>query len=493
VREAWFGAALLSLTACSLERPPVAENPLRIGLHVAPASLDPHERNEFVTFAVLSNVYEALTALSPALRVEPALAESWHSLDDRTWRFRLRRGVVFHDGSPLTAADVVFSLQRARSLPASEFKSYLAVMESARAVAPDEVEIVTQRPNAVLLSRLAFVLIVPHDSPVPISEPVGTGPYRLVGSGAGLPLHLAAFDRHWSGSPRERAVELDVIKDPDRTQALLDGRTDLLLEVAPGQVEAIRGAGLRVVSSPGPAVDVLQMRTDALPFRDVRVRRAVSLALDRQALVDRVLLGHGAPAGQLVSRNVFGFDPALAPPPRDVSAARRLLAEAGYASGLHVELEHRRENGIDELARQLKEAGIRAQPQQYHWHELISRLAQGRVRFAFLAIVSDSGEAGDVFDSTVHTRDAVAGFGDSNDTGYSNPALDALIESTGRTAGLDERRRLLQNCMRLTMRDLPLVPVFERNLIWGVGRGIAFEPRADGRVLLRDIRRERPR
>ncbi len=493
MRQAWLGLALLSLTACNRERPLPVGIPLRVGLHVAPASLDPHERNEFVTFGVLSNVYEGLTALSPALRVEPALAESWHSLDDRTWRFRLRHGVVFHDGSPLTAADVVFSLQRARSLPASEFKSYLAAMESARAVAPDEVEIVTQRANAVLLARLAFVLIVPRDSPIPISAPVGTGPYRLLGSGPGLPWHLAAFDRHWSGSPWERSVELDVIRDPDRTHALLDGRTDLLLEIAPGQVEAIRAAGLRVVSSPGPSVDVLQMRTDASPFRDVRVRRAVSLALDRQALVDRVLLGHGAAAGQLVSRNVFGFDPALAPPSRDLPAARRLLAEAGYASGLDVDLESRREHEIDELARQLQEAGIRVRPQQHHWHELMSRLAQGRVRFAFLSIVSDSGEAGDIFDSTVHTRDTVAGFGDSNETGYSNPALDALIESTGRTARLDERRRLLQDCMRLTMRDLPLVPVFERNLIWGVGRGIAFEPRADGRVLLRDIRRERPR
>ncbi|HJS57543.1 MAG TPA: ABC transporter substrate-binding protein [Vicinamibacteria bacterium] len=493
MRQAWLGAALLSLAACSRERPPAVENPLRVGLNVAPASLDPHERNEFVTFGVLSNVYEGLTALSPSLRVDPALAESWHSLDERTWRFRLRQGVVFHDGRPLTAADVVFSLQRARSLPASEFKSYLAAMESARAVAADEVEIVTQRPNAVLLARLAFVLIVPHDSPVPISAPVGTGPYRLLDSGPGMALRLSAFDRHWSGSPRERAVELDVIKDPDRTQALLDGRTDLLLEVEPGQVEAIRAAGLRVVSSPGPAVDVLGMRTDAPPFRDVRVRRAVSLALDRQALVDRVLLGHGAPAGQLVSRNVFGFDPALAPPARDLTAARRLLAEAGYASGLDVDLETRREREIDELARQLEEAGVRVKPQYHHWHELIDRMARGRVRFAFLSVVSDSGEAGDLFDSTIHTRDTVTGFGDSNESGYSNPALDALIESTGRTARLEERRRILQECMRVTMGDLPLVPVFERNLIWGVGRGIAFEPRADGRVLLRDIRRERPR
>jgi peptide/nickel transport system substrate-binding protein len=432
-----------------------------------------------------------LTSLSSALRVEPALAESWHSLDDRTWRFRLRRGVTFHDGRPLAAEDVVFSLQRARTLPAGEFKSYLAATESARVVSPDEVEIVTVRPNAVLLSRLAFVMIVPRDATSPIGAPVGTGPYRLVDPDAGLPLRFSAFERHWSDAPREGAVEVDVIREPNRTRALIEGKTDLLVELEPGDVEAIRAAGLRVVSNSGPAVDVLQMRTDASPFRDARVRRAVSLALDRQALVERVLLGHGAPAGQLVSRNVFGFDPALEPPSRDVAGARRLLTEAGYPSGLEVELEYRSDRGVDELVQQLDEVGIRVRPRPYHWHELIDRLARGRALFAFLSLVSDSGEAGDLFDSTVHSRDSVVGFGDSNETGYSNPTLDALIESTGRTARLDERRRLLQDCMRLTMRDLPLVPVFERNLLWGLGPGVMFEPRADGRVLLRDIRRER--
>ena len=490
MRLACLAAALAALAACR-ERPPAPpEQPLRVGLYVAPASLDPHERNEFVTFAVLSNLYEGLTALSPSLRVEPALAERWYNIDERTWRFRLRRGVVFHDGRPLTAADVAFSLQRARRLASSEFKSYLAAVESVREVAANEVEIVTQRPNAVLLARLAFVLIVPKDSPSPIRSPVGTGPYRAAEPVGNDPLRLTAFDRHWNGPPKQREVEMTVVGDGDRTRALLEGRVDLLLEVAPEQVESIRGAGLRVVSSPGPSVDVLQMRVDQPPFRDPRVRRAVSLALDRKALVDRELLGHGAPAGQLVSRNVFGFAPSLEAPEPDVVAARRLLTEAGYRAGLDVDLEFQRSLAVEGVVQQLSEAGFRVQPKPQRWHVLIDRLAKGQVRFAYLAVVSDSGESGDLFDSTIHTVDAGRGYGDSNETGYSNPALDALIEASGRTARLDERRRILQSCMRLVMQDLPLVPVFERNLIWGVRPEVTFEPRADGRVLLRDLRRE---
>ncbi|HET7295410.1 MAG TPA: ABC transporter substrate-binding protein, partial [Vicinamibacteria bacterium] len=263
---------------------------------------------------------------------------------------------------------------------------------------------------------------------------------------------------------------------------------DLLLEVSPQEVAAVRSAGLRVVSSPGPSVDVLQMRVDAPPFRDARVRRAVFLALDRKALVERELLGHGAPAGQLVSRNVFGFDPAIQAPLQDLVAARRLLAEAGYGGGVDVELEFQRATAVGGVAEQLGAAGIRVRPRPQHWHELIGRLARREVRFAYLAVVSDSGEASDLFDSTIHTLDAELGFGDSNETGYSNPDLDAMIEASGRTARLDERRRILQGCMRLVMRDVPLVPVFERNLIWGVRPGVEFEPRADGRVVLREVR-----
>ncbi|HET7292998.1 MAG TPA: ABC transporter substrate-binding protein, partial [Vicinamibacteria bacterium] len=160
MRLACLAAALLTVTACRERLEAPSRRPLRIGMYVAPASFDPHERNEFVTFSVLSNLYEGLTALSPSLRVEPALSESWYNVDDRTWRFRLRRGVVFHDGRPLTASDVVFSMQRARQLASSEFKSYLAAVESVREAAQGEVEIVTHRPNAVLLARLAFVLVV---------------------------------------------------------------------------------------------------------------------------------------------------------------------------------------------------------------------------------------------------------------------------------------------------------------------------------------------
>jgi len=483
--------AVAALCRCGQAPAPAAgtSGPIRIGLFASPASLDPHQYNEFVTFSVLSNVYEGLTALSPGLGVEPALAETWANPDELTWRFKLRKGVVFHDGRPLTSADVVASLERARTHPNSEFRSYLATVKGVRGAGDDGVEIVTERPTAVLLARLAFVLVVPKDAPAEITDPVGTGPYRLTRKAMRDPIVLTAFDRHWAPAPAVRAVELHVVRDPARVSAVAAGDVDMLIDVRAEDVEEARRAGLRVLSASGPAVDVLQMRIDVAPFSDPRVRRALHLALDRQAFVDRVLLGQGTASGQLVSANVFGFDPTLEPPVRDLATARRLLAEAGHPRGLDAELEFRRDPGVDEIARQLAEAEIRIVPRPRHWHELLDRLSKGQVSLAYLAMVSDSGESGDLLESTLHTKDPARGYGDSNESGYSNPALDALVEASGRTARLDERRSLLQRAMRLAMQDLPLVPVAQRKLIWVLGPRVDFGLRTDGRVLAKDLRR----
>jgi peptide/nickel transport system substrate-binding protein len=488
-------ALLLAAAAagCRMSAPPPAPSPpppLRIGLAVSPASLDPHEINEFITFSVLSNTYEALVTFDRLLGVRPALAESWSCPDDRTWRFRLRPRVTFHDGQPLRARDVVFSFERARGLPAGQFKSYLSSVESVRALSDSEVEVRTRAPNALLLARLAFVLVVPSGSPAQIQAPVGTGPYRLHPWAGGSLITLSAFERHWAGPPTVREAELRVVRGPGRGRQLASGSVDLLQGLSPEDALALAGVhGVRVVSAPGPAVEVLTLNVRRRPLSDPRVRRALSLALDRGGLVHRILRGYGAPTGQLVSRNVFGFDPDLPPPVRDLPEARRLLAAAGYRDGLDLELEYRSGRDAAEIVAQLAEAGVRAHAVSRHWHELLDRIRKGVTQAAFVSVVTDSGEAGDLFESTLHTRNRALGLGDSNDMGYSNRTLDRLIEGLGHTTDLDSRRAVLHRCMRLAVDDLPLVPLYEGSLMWGLRDGVAWEPRADGRILAQEIAR----
>jgi peptide/nickel transport system substrate-binding protein len=459
-----------------------------VGLPAPPVSLDPHRLNEFLTFSVLSNVYEGLVSLDPLLRVEAALAASWTTPDDRHWRFELRRGVVFHDGRPLTADDVLFSLERARHHPQSQYASYLVDVEEVRAADEHTVEIRAERANPFLLQKLAFVLVVPRGAPDEIKQPVGTGPYSLSQLDAGRTIVLKAFDRYWGPAPTEQEVHFLAVRRPDAASKLLAGEIDLLTALDHEEAGRVsRAPGFKVVAEPAPSVEVLSLRVDVPPFDDPRVRRAAHLALDREALVQDLLSGFGRPASQLVSRNVFGFDPGLPVARRNLAESRRLLAEAGPLPEL--ELEHRLERRADPIARQLNEAGFRVRPVARHWHALIDRFEKGQVKLALMGLVSDSGESSDVLLSTLHTRAPERGFGDSNDRGYSNPALDELIESASRTPALSTRQRLLQRCMGIAMQDLSLVPVVERYLIYGVREDVMWEPRADGRILARDLRR----
>jgi peptide/nickel transport system substrate-binding protein len=467
---------------------PRTSEALVVALSAPPVSLDPHRQNEFVSFSVLSNVCEGLVSLDAWLRVEPALAASWTNPDDRHWRFELRRGVLFHDGSPLTSEDVVFSLDRARKHPQSQYASYLVDVDEVRALDNHTVEVGTARANPFLLQKLAFVLVVPRGSPATIEEPVGTGPYSLSQLEPGGTIVLRAFDRYWGAAPAEKEVRFQAVKRADAPDRLLSGEVDLVADLdheAAGRVS--RAGGFKVVARPAPSVDVLSLRVDAPPFSDPRVRRAAHLALDRDALVQELLSGFGRPASQLVSRNVFGFSPDIPVERRDLERARRLLAEAGALPEL--ELEHRYERRAEPIVRQLREAGFRVRDVARSWHDLVDRFEKGQVTLGMMGLVSDSGESSDVFLSTLHTRTPEKGLGDSNDRGYSDLSLDALIESASRTPALGARQRLLQRCMAIAMDDLSLVPVVERYLIHGVREDVMWEERADGRILARDLRR----
>jgi ABC-type transport system substrate-binding protein len=472
-------------------RPPGPDpSPARLVIYDAPLSLDPHRRDEHLTFSVLANVYEGLVRFDRELCVRPALATQWENPDDRTWRFRLRRGVRFHDGSPFGAADVAFSLERA-SQPSSELASFLTAVEEVRVVNDETLEVVTDRPYAILLNKLAWIAIVPRYSPSQIRRPVGTGPYRLVSNAPGKPIVLQSFEGYWRASAREREVHLIPEPDPQRRLAMLtSGRADVIAELSPEGARCLESHPCcRVVAQDSLAVAYLQMRVDREPFDDIRVRRAINCALDREALVKEDLLGWGRPVGQMVSRQVFGYVPDLAPTTPDPAKARRLLAEAGYASGLDLVLELRPSRRAEGIRAQLAEVGIRVEPISRPWDELYHRLRSGEVDFYYGGFASASGDASDVFDVKLHSPDPERGYGETNFIGYSSPKLDRLIEASGESLDPNLRRRHLEAAMRELMSDLPLVPLYVAHSLFGVREDVEWEPGADGLLLAEGLRR----
>ena len=485
--------ALLAAAALGCAPEPAAERPLRIALYDAPSSADPHEVNEFITFAVLSHLYEPLVTLDAELRAQPALAERWDNPDERTWRFFLRPGARFHDGAPLTAADVVATFDRVRRQAGGDFAGYLVDVTAARALDAHTVEIATARPAALLLRKLAFVLVVPAAAPARITEPVGSGPYRLVSWEKGR-IAMAGWDGHWAGPPPLPQLELLSIVDPrERKARLLAGDVDVAQALRPEDASSLAGAeGVRVAMREGLAVEFLALRIDRPPLADARVRQALSLAIDRQALVDQLLDGHGRPTLQIVPPTAVGFDPDLAAPRRDPAAARRLLAEAGFAGGIDLDFEYRAGRDVEPLRRQLAEAGIRMHPVGRSWDELIARVDAGKVAAYYAAVVTETADASDVLDSLAHSRQPDRGWGADNSSGYANAELDALIEASGEAMRPLERRENLQRCLRILSRDLPFIPLLVPHEIYGVRADLEWQPRLDGNVLAQEMRR-RPR
>ncbi|MEM9557365.1 MAG: ABC transporter substrate-binding protein [Acidobacteriota bacterium] len=488
----------LLLAACADEAPPSASTAapgstaapatLRLGVHSGPLTLDPHARNEVVTFQTLRHVYEGLTQLDAGSRVTPCLAERWENLDALRWRFTLREA-TFHDGSTLRAADVVASLERARRAE-HEISSYLVELDAVRVLDERTIELTTHRPYPILLSKLAYVGIVPAaateiGSERTASDPLpGTGPYRWLES-TGDRLRLTAFADHWSGTPPAYGrVEMHVLAEAElRRAALLDGTVDLAQHLRPDDLAALRGEPCcRALSHPSQQTRYLAMRPDRPPFDDPRVRRAINLALDRRALVDRLLLGFGTPTDQLVGVYVFGHDADREQPVRDLEEARRLLAAAGHGDGLDLVLEATREEPARLIAEQLAAVGLRVEVRARPWSELFARLQAREVDFYFGGILAVTGDASDVFDSMLHSLDPVLGYGRNNAAGLDDPTLDALIEESGSTLDMDRRRELLRRAMASALEHRVYLGLYSRDALFGRRHDIAWQPRLDGFV-----------
>ncbi len=479
--------------ACAPD-PPVEPNPepLRIALHGDPSGLDPHLQVEMIAQSVLGNIYEQLVTFDVNMGVVPSLAERWENPDDLTLRLHLRDGVVFHDGRRFSAADVAYSFDRARNHPESKSSAGLLAVEELRVIDPLTVELRTATHYPILLNKLTFFFIVPKDAPDAIRRPIGTGPYRFLGFADDGRLLLEAFARHWRDPPAAAEVEFFFLNDPrERLRRLLAGEIDLIEELAPKDVDMIQERpGFRVESRSGLSVSYLEMDSGIEPFSDPRVRQAVDLAIDREALVDEALLGQGQPLSQMASPNIFGHAPQIAVVKQDVPEARLLLAEAGYPDGVDLRLEYRagRSPAIDPIREQLAAVGIRVEPVPRPWGEMYALLISGQVPFYFGGWTNTSGDASDLLDYKIHTPDALRGYGASNSNRYSHPEIDALIERSA-TMKMEQRGEILQQALMLLAGDRTFIPLFTRYDLYGVREEIAWVPRLDGRVYAFEMER----
>jgi len=466
-----FGVVLAAFLLAALGsscRRPVA--PVVVALRSSPATLDPHTTTELMTWSLLSNFYDPLVRFSPTMTLEPSLATSWAQVDARTVRFELRPGVRFHDGSPFGAEDVVASYRRASTLPDSKIRHYLAGIKDVRAEGDLSLVVETERPAPTLLNRLPYFFVVPRseEKVARITDPVGTGPYRYVGRGGDGSVIGRAVGGWRERPPVGEVRFVGVDDEAERVRRFLAGEVDVAVALPDEQIAEIqRSPGRRVVVQPIPAVRLLVVTPSSArgrardALRDPRVRRALLAAIDRQRLVDVVYRGHATIASQFIHPVVFGYDLSVRAVPYDPREARRLLAEAGFATGFEVEIGHGLipEGFISSLTRDLGEIGVRLRPVQLPFPQLLERADAGTLALMVYSRSCMSGDASEFLDTSIHTADPRRGLGEENYSLFSDRAVDALIDAAGIELDRDRRLSLLQGAQARALASLPVLPL----------------------------------
>jgi peptide/nickel transport system substrate-binding protein len=474
------GLLAVVLVAGCRPAPPQGRAELRIAQLTSAITLDPHRHDSSYASTTLGHFYERLVSFGPNLELIPELALRWENPSESVWRFHLRDGVVFHDGRPFGAEDVVASILRARD-PQSHVRHYVQPVREAKAIDALTVELVTEGVAPVLLNGLAFVMMVPRDTgSATITHPIGTGPYRFVSGEPGGTIRGERSDTYWGRAPAFGKVAiLPMPSDGDRKRAIGAGIADVVAQFPPdGREDAKRDAGILLVIRPGLAVDfVVFSFAPGSPFADRRVRQAVALAVDREELVRNALYGLAAPAWQLVPPTVFGYTPGLPTASPDRAGARALLAQAGHAKGLSSRLvvSQRVERTGRELARQLAEVGITLEVEVHSQDDFYEISLQRDMPIAIDGYSAATGDAANFLEAELHSRRG--GLGTFAVSGYSSPRLDALIEKAGTILEPTPRMDVLQAALRLAMEDLPLLPLAARPDLFAFRRGLRWEAR----------------
>ncbi|MBI4917590.1 MAG: hypothetical protein HY825_17260 [Acidobacteria bacterium] len=480
--------AVLSWAACTRSTRPEA---LVIQWNAVPITLDPHAHNDNATWALLGNFYDGLVQFTPEMRVEPALARSWRQTDPTHWRFELRRDVAFHSGDPLRAADVVASFERARRSPDSAMRHHLIGIESVRSAGDDVVLVGTAGPAPTLLNRLVYLFIVREADAGPElpALPNGTGPYRVVEARPGDSLRAVAV-AGWHGDPDFRDVVFRFGASAGGAgNVLAEGRARMVRALPDEEVRRLRGnPSVRVVIQPRLTVRLLSVCASAaagdaaVALADVRVRRAMLLALDRERWIREVYTEAGLVTSQYVHPVVFGYDPGVPPVAYNLGEARRLMLDAGYPTGFEVDLAHSpiQRDRVAALARDLERLGIRVRRVELPWDKLLERARAGRSPLTFWGWTCATGDASDFLDACVHGIEPERGYGSDNFSRYINPATDTLIEAASHELDPARRLDLLQRAQRSVLADLPVIPLA---MTWdhlAVTPGIELTPRHDG-------------
>ena len=413
-------------------------------------SLDPHQGKETPAVQVNTQIFDTLVTVDPETNeVVPQIAESWEQTDDQTYVFKIREGIKFHDGSDLTAEDVKFSLDRARN---SAAVSYIVNFIEEVTVDDDHtVTVKTTAPYAPTLRNLAipFAAIVPKavveaDENAFIQNPVGSGPYKFVEWNHGDHVTLKAFDDYYAGKPETENLIMKVIPETSqRTIALETGEVDLAYDLAVNDIPKVNSDDkLTVYEIPSLTCWYVSMNMNKKPFDNPKVREAMSMAIDRQTIIDTINAGSGQTADAIIAPAVFGYY-STGVKEYNPTKAKELLAEAGYPNGFSTTLwvndNQSRIEMCQAMQAMLLEVGVQCNLEVLEFGSFISRTTAGDHDLAYFGWTTSSGDADYSYYSLEHSpQQGAAG----NRSFLADPDVDKLIEEARSNTNEEERKEL---------------------------------------------------
>ena len=507
---------LAALTLALLAGVPVEAQELRIGVSLETNSIDPMFSTTSPNAMLARHFFDELVLQDEQQRLKPGLALSWQAIEPAVWEFHLRPGVKFHDGSDFTAEDVAFSLRRAPNVSsAAAFGVYTRAIMQVEIVDSLTVRIHSAAPYPLAPYDLSVVPIISHRVGDAVTTAdfnsgkaaIGTGPFRFVRWLPGDRVEMARNDEYWGAKPAwTRVTATPIPNDSARVAALVARDVDLIDTVPPSALADLRARPeIRLAQTPVNRLEFLHMDSfsehppyvngpdghplEKNPFKDRRVRRAISKAIDRNALVHGINQDMGVPASQFLPDGVFGTSPALKPEPYDPEGARKLLAEAGYPDGFALTLHAPNGRFVNDakiavaVGQMLARVGIAAQVEPLPVSIFKTRVAKYDFGIYIDGWWADTGEASSSLRSVVATVNPTTGWGVVNRGRYSNPALDALLERA--MVAIDDRARdgLLQKASELAVADVAVVPLYYEVAVWASRRDLAYAARADGFTL----------
>ena len=485
---------------------------LRYATQDEPQTLDPHSANLLVTTRLLANVYEGLIGRDRNYQLVPLLAASWTQPDIKTWRFKLRPGVKFHDGSPFTADDVVFSVERALS-PNSQLKTSLQGVAGAKKIDALTVDLLMKEPNPVLLNHLFNFRIMSRswaqknnallpqnykdkEDTYSARNTNGTGPFMVIERQPDVKTVLVENPDWWNKASSEkgnvtRIVMLPIKSNATRLAALLSGEVDFVNDPPPQDIARLKASpNIRVVEGAEARVQYLVFdhhRDELLysdikgrnPFRDLRVRQAVAHAIDIQAIKSKVMRNLAIPTGTIITSGDQGYsrdaDQRL---PYDRSKAKQLLAEAGYPNGFAVTLDCGNNQPAADIcqavAPMLAQVGIRATPNVVTTANLFPKLQRFDTSFYLLSWNTPTADALVTLQSLLRSNSGEnSGNGDSNYGRYKNPKVDLLIDQLKVETDMKKRDAMIREVLLVVRDELPVVALHQPIVPWAMRSNIS--------------------